>query len=84
MIQMVTKQMFFDTKAVMRATDKATRRVLSKFGAFVRRSARSSIRKRKRTSAPASRPARTRACCVGSSGSATTGRSKVSSSARCG
>jgi len=53
---MVTKQMFFDTKAVLSAVDKATRRVLSRFGAFVRTTARSSIRKRKRPSAPGRPP----------------------------
>jgi hypothetical protein len=41
------KQMFFDRAAVTSRVDKATRRVLSKFGAFVRTRARSLIRKRK-------------------------------------
>ena len=50
------KGLFFDSKAVIRQTDKATRRVLSKFGAFVRTRARSSIRKRKRPSAPGQPP----------------------------
>lgn len=50
------KDLFFDTKAVRERTDRATRRVLSRFGAFVRRSARSSIRRRKRTSQPGSPP----------------------------
>ena len=50
------KRLFFDRKAVRAKTDRATRRVLSRFGAYVRRSARSSIRKRKRTSAPGSPP----------------------------
>jgi len=36
---------FFDKPAVTRAVDRAERRVLSKFGAFVRRTARQSIRK---------------------------------------
>jgi hypothetical protein len=36
---------FFDSPKVTRAVDKASRRVLSKFGAFVRRTARQSIRK---------------------------------------
>ena len=53
---MVTKQMFFDRKAVTGAVDKAARRVLSRFGAFVRRGAKSSIRKRKRISAPGEPP----------------------------
>ncbi len=50
------KGMFFDSPKVMRAVDKATRRVLSKFGAYVRRGAKSSIRKRKKASAPGSPP----------------------------
>lgn len=50
------KYLFFDSPKVIRAVDKSTRKVLSKFGAFVRRSARQSIRKRKRTSAPGSPP----------------------------
>jgi len=56
MIRFVTKQMFFDSKAVTGAVDRATRRVFSRFGAFVRRGARSSIRKRKRISAPGEPP----------------------------
>jgi len=56
MIRLVTKQMFFDRKAVTGAVDKAARRVLSRFGAFVRRGAKSSIRKRKRVSAPGQPP----------------------------
>lgn len=47
---------FFDRSAVTRRVDVATRRVLSKFGAFVRRRARSSIRKRKRVSRPGEAP----------------------------
>ena len=56
MFGVVTKQMFFDRQKVQRKTDSATRRVLSKFGAFVRRAARSSIRTRKRASAPGQPP----------------------------
>jgi len=56
MIRMVTKQMFFDRKAVTGALDRATRKVLSKFGAFVRTGARHSIRKRKGVSAPGEPP----------------------------
>jgi len=52
----VAKTMFFDRKAVISATDRATRRVFSRFGAFVRRAARSSIRKRKRVSTPGNPP----------------------------
>lgn len=50
------KGMFFDAPKVVRAVDAATRRVLSKFGAYVRTAARSSIRKRKKASAPGSPP----------------------------
>jgi len=46
-IGMQIKSMFFDQKSVRSATDRATRKVLSKFGAYVRTAARSSIRKRK-------------------------------------
>jgi len=56
MIRMVTKRMFFDRKAVTGAVGRATRKVFSRFGAFVRTAARSSIRKRKRTSAPGEPP----------------------------
>jgi hypothetical protein len=56
MIGMVTKQMFFDRKAVTRRVDKAARKVLSKFGAFVRTGAKHSIRKRKAVSEPGSPP----------------------------
>ena len=38
------KSMFFGSESVMRAVDSATRRAMSKFGAFVRRSAKSSLR----------------------------------------
>ena len=38
------KKMFFDSKEVVAATDKAARSVLSKIGAFIRREAKSSIR----------------------------------------
>ena len=56
MIGMKFKQMFFTSKAVLSATDRATRRVLSRFGAYVRRAAKSSIRKRKTISRPGSPP----------------------------
>lgn len=47
---------FFDRKAVTNSVDKATRKVLSKFGAFVRTRARRSIRKRKGVSMPGGPP----------------------------
>jgi hypothetical protein len=56
MIGMKINSLFFDQPAVVRTTDRATRRVFSRFGAFVRRSARSSIRRRKRTSSPGQPP----------------------------
>ena len=56
MIGMVCKKMFFDRKAVLGRVDKATRRVLSRFGAFVRTGARSSIRRRKKVSEPGKPP----------------------------
>lgn len=54
------KKLFFDRSAVMKATNRAERQALSKFGAFVRRRAKSSIRpagKSNKTS-PAGRPPR--------------------------
>ena len=56
MIRFEMTQLFFDSKKVRRAVDRTTRRVLSKFGAFVRRTARSSIRKRKKPSSPGAPP----------------------------
>jgi hypothetical protein len=50
------KSMFFDTKKVKSATDRATRKVLSRFGAFVRKTARWSIRRRKKSSKPGHPP----------------------------
>jgi hypothetical protein len=47
---------FFDREKVRRSADAGTRRVLSKFGAFVRQRARTSIRKRKGTSPPGQPP----------------------------
>lgn len=47
---------FFDRKAVTDAIDRATKAALSKFGAFVRQRAKTSIRKRKAISAPGSPP----------------------------
>jgi len=59
MVHMKLNQMkstFFDQPKVMNAVDKGTRRVLSRFGAFVRTEARHSIRKRKRASQPGEPP----------------------------
>lgn len=50
------KKSFFDSSAVVSALDKASRKALSKFGSFVRTSARSSIRRRKGSSKPGRPP----------------------------
>lgn len=50
------KGLFFDRPAVMYAIDRAQRKVLSKFGAFVRQTAKTSIRKRKAVSEPGQPP----------------------------
>lgn len=50
------KNGFFDRAAVIGAMDATARKVLSKFGAFVRRSAQLSIRTRKGHSPPGSPP----------------------------
>ena len=47
---------FFDREKVQRAVDDATRKVLSRFGAFVRTRARTSIRWRRGTSPPGHPP----------------------------
>jgi hypothetical protein len=51
------KQQFFDNARVMRAIDGATSRVLSRFGAFVRTRAQTSMRKRKKPAPPGRPPA---------------------------
>lgn len=50
------KKLFFDRKGVLDAVDKSNRVALSKFGAFVRTRARSSIKTKKGVSAPGSPP----------------------------
>jgi phage gpG-like protein len=50
MLTFKIKDMFFDRQVVIRAVDKAKRRTLSRAGAFIRQSARTSIRPRKGTS----------------------------------
>ncbi len=47
---------FFDRSKVLAAMDRATRKALSKAGAFIRQRAKTSIRKRKKASAPGSPP----------------------------
>jgi hypothetical protein len=55
-IEMKMKDFFFDRKAVTDAMDKASKKALSKAGAFIRQTAKSSMRKRKKASAPGSPP----------------------------
>src|SRR5690606_27235103 len=50
------KALFFDRRAVTSRVDRATRKVLSRFGAFVRTRARSSLRRRKGASPPGQPP----------------------------
>jgi hypothetical protein len=50
------KSMFFDRPKVVRAVNRSKRKVLSKAGAFIRTSARTSIRPRKGTSRPGNPP----------------------------
>ena len=47
---------FFDAPKIVNSVDRATRKVLSRFGSYVRRTMRSSIRKRKKTSDPGKPP----------------------------
>ena len=56
MIGFEIKQLFFDREAVASKADAATRKVLSKFGAFVRRTAKGSIRNRGKPAPPGSPP----------------------------
>jgi len=56
MITFVTRSMFFDRAKVKGAVDAATAKVLSKFGAFVRQRARSSIRQARGSSRPGEPP----------------------------
>ena len=55
-VGMVTRRMFFDRKTVVARVDRATRKVFSRFGAYVRTGAKSSIRKRKSVSPPGRPP----------------------------
>ena len=52
----VAKKMFFDRQTVLKAVDTATAGVFSKFGAYVRQRAKTSIRKRKAASEPGQPP----------------------------
>jgi len=50
------KGMFFDRLRITSKADAQTKKALSRFGAFVRRTARQSIRKRKKSSRPGQPP----------------------------
>lgn len=50
------KKLFFDQRAVIRAMDAKERRALIRVGSFIRRRARSSLRRRKKASAAGSPP----------------------------
>ncbi len=52
----VAKGSFFDRQKVQDAADKATRKVLSRFGAYTRQRARTSLRYRKASSVPGMPP----------------------------
>ena len=56
MITMRIKDLFFDKQAVLRAVDKAKRAVLSKAGAFIRTTAKHSIRSKKGSAPPGKPP----------------------------
>jgi hypothetical protein len=55
-ITMQAKQLFFDRRLVKNRISKANRKALSKAGAFIRRRARSSLRRRKGVSTPGRPP----------------------------
>lgn len=55
-VELKVTRLFFDRKEVIDAVGRARAAALSKAGAFVRTAARSSIRKRKRASAPGQPP----------------------------
>jgi hypothetical protein len=56
MVTLKVVNSFFDRDSVISAMDKATRKALSKAGAFIRTRARSSMRRRKSASSPGSPP----------------------------
>ncbi|NBB84210.1 MAG: hypothetical protein GVY28_12500 [Alphaproteobacteria bacterium] len=53
-----SQALFFDRPRVISATDRATRSVLSRFGAFVRRRAADSVKRRSRSARPGEAPTR--------------------------
>ncbi|MBK8915048.1 MAG: hypothetical protein IPM64_10700 [Phycisphaerales bacterium] len=56
MLDFAIKDLFFDRRTVVRAVDKAKRAVLSKAGAFIRTTAKHSIRTRKGSAPPGKPP----------------------------
>lgn len=50
------QRQFFNSRAVRSAVDRGRRQALSRFGAFTRRSARQSLRRRRRASRPGEAP----------------------------
>lgn len=56
MVKMRPRMLFFDSPKVRRSLDKATRKVFSRFGAYVRTRARSSIKDRDGVSKPGHPP----------------------------
>lgn len=50
------KKLFFDRKSVLAGMDQATRKALSKFGAYVRQRSRSSLKTKKGTAPPGAVP----------------------------
>lgn len=55
-VRFTIKEWFFDRARVQRAVDRAVKSALSRVGAFIRRRAKSSIRKRRRISMPGHPP----------------------------
>lgn len=56
MLEFAIKDLFFDRRTVVRAVDKARRAVLTKAGAFIRTTAKRSIRTRKGSAPPGKPP----------------------------
>lgn len=54
----IRTDLFFDRQRVITAMDRAEKRALSKAGAFVRKAAQSSLRRRKKSSRPGQPPSR--------------------------
>ena len=67
MIDFRIKDLFFDRGTVLRALDSAKRRVLSQGGAFIRTTAKHSIRTKKGPAPPGSRERRLKSAAPGGS-----------------